>query len=183
MYIFLTIFSEYFYVFGDDLFSLSSERLHDCELEWCRPNTEDTGEDTEKVGVLVLIRDLGIIDSISSTDIGKSFFEEIDPFFTGDDDSSISQIDEVREDIFLIERDQDIDMSRDIGLRFTDIHIVEIESSLDDGLIFAIRDDMMTERSESRRDDIHDRVHTETSRSGDTYAETCIVHGKIIGKL
>ena len=58
----------------------------------------------------------------------------------------------------------------------TDIHIVVVQSSLDDRLIFAVGDDMVTERSERCRDDVHDRVHTQTSWSGDTDDEILILH-------
>jgi hypothetical protein len=55
------------------------------------------------------------------------------------------------------------------------MYIIVIESSLDDRLILRVCDDMLTKRCECIRDDIHDRVHPETSRSGDADGEVCVV--------
>lgn len=52
--------------------------------------------------------------------------------------------------------------------------IIVVQSSLDDRLILRVSDDLLTQGSKSVRDDIHDGVHPESSRSGDTDGEVSI---------
>jgi hypothetical protein len=54
------------------------------------------------------------------------------------------------------------------------MYIIVIESSLDDRLILRVCDDLLSEGCKSCGNDIHDGVHTETSRSGDADGEVCV---------
>jgi hypothetical protein len=170
----LTVFSEDGDIFLDDIISLFLERSIDRGLEWLGSYTRESCEDTEEIGILIFISNLRIIYSITSTQIGSMLLDEITPLARCDDHTTLWEIDEIRGNIFVIEGDQDMDPSCDIWESITDMHIIEIDPSLDDRLILTIGDHIIPERSKRRCDDIHDGVHTETSRSGDTDAEACI---------
>ena len=134
-------------IIHDDFISFLRERLHDTEFEYARSESCDPSEDTQKIGILIFISDLGIIDYETSTDIRSSFLDHIDPLLRCDDDPSWDECVEIWGDIFIIERDEHMHSGTQVRGIFTDIDVIEIESSLDDGLILTIGDDMVTETS------------------------------------
>lgn len=56
--------------------------------------------------------------------------------------------------------------------------IIVIESSFDDRLILTVRDDVLSKRCESIRNDIHNRVHPKACRTSYTYSKMCIFHSE-----
>ncbi len=101
-----------------------------------RIQTEIPCEDPEQVGILILILDERIDDDIVTSEIWKMYFYFLDPFLVRDEESSLPEALEIRGNIFLIERDEDIDCLGNIGGFAADMDIIIIQSSLDNRLIF-----------------------------------------------
>ncbi len=96
------------------------------------------------------------------------------PLLIRDEESSFSERCQIWGDIFFIQRNQNINSLCEVWLFARDMDIIIIESSLDDRLILRVGDDLLTERCKCIRDDIHDRVHTESCWTRDTDGEVCV---------
>ncbi len=174
------IFSEYCYVFLDDFFPLLQECSADSRFEYRNIDTDISREDTKEIGILVLVIDEWVDHDILRTQVRNSCFDFFYPLLVRDQESTWTEVAEIRGDVLLVEGDDDIDRLGDVWLLARDVDIIIVESTLDDRLVLTIRDDMLSERGERVRDDIHDRVHSETCRSGNTDGEVCILHAGII---
>lgn len=148
--------SENFDIFLYSFFSLFCKCSCDRLFKRYCIESEIPGKNTEKICIFIFILNEWINNCIVTANIRKKYFHFFYPFFIRDKKSSFSQINKVWDNIFLIQRNQDIHRFCDIRLFTTDMDIIIIESSFDNRLIFTISDDMFSEARKSARDDIHD---------------------------
>jgi len=123
-------------IFCHYLVSLLREGSRNRRLKNRSIESEISCEDTKKICILILVLDQWRYDDIVRTKCRIVCLDFFYPFLVRDEDSSFFECGEIRGDIFLIEGDEDVYRLREVWLLTTDMHIIIIEPSLDDRLIF-----------------------------------------------